>query len=74
MAATSDRGDGMGADDRVVEAERREAALEAEVARLEREAERLHRAYIAAQQAFEQRRDALMEAKRTARLLERGDA
>ena len=64
----------MGADDRVVEAERREAALEAEVARLEREAERHHRAYIAAQQAFEQRRDELMEAKRTARLLERGDA
>ena len=70
-------GDGEGVmdvDNRVVEAERQEDELEAEVARLEREAERLHRAYIAGQQAFEQRRDELMEAKRTARLLERGDA
>lgn len=62
----------MGTDDRVVEAERREGELEAEVARLEQEAERLHRAYIAAQHAFEQRRDELMEVKRTARLLEQG--
>ena len=70
-------GDGEGVmdvDNRVVEAERQEAELEAEVARLEQEAERLHQAYIAAQNAFEQRRDELMEAKRTARLLEQGEA
>ncbi len=59
----------MAADERVAQAEQREAALEAEMARLEREVERLHGAYLAAQQAFEQHRDALMEAKRTARVL-----
>ncbi len=64
----------MDADERVVRAERREVALEAEVARLEREAKRLHRAHLAAQEAFEQRRDALMEAKRMARVLEHGEA
>ena len=52
----------MGAGDRAGEAERREATPEAEMARLEREAGHLHRAYVAAQQAFEQRRDAPMEA------------
>ncbi len=63
----------MAADERVAQAERREAALAAEVARLEQEAERLHGAYRAAQEAFEQHRDALMEAKRTARVLESGE-
>ena len=63
----------MAADEQVVEAERREAALAAEVARLEQEAERLHAAYLAAQEAFERHRDALMEAKRTARVLESGE-
>jgi len=63
----------MAADERVAQAERREAAMEAEVARLKQEAEQLHRDYLAAQEAFEQHRDALMEAKRTARLLERGE-
>ncbi len=63
----------METDDQVLQAERREAALEAEVVRLKREAERLQQAYVAAQEAFEQRRDALMEAKRTARVLEHGE-
>jgi len=62
----------MAADERVAQAEQREAALEAELARLEQEAERLHGAYRAAQKAVEQHRDALMEAKRTARVLEDG--
>lgn len=62
----------MAADERVAQAERREAAMEAEVARLKQEAERLHGAWLAAQKAFEQHRDALMEAKRTARVLEHG--
>jgi len=63
----------MAADERVAQAERREAVMAAEVARLQREAERLHGDYLAAQEAFEQHRDALMEVKRTARLLERGE-
>jgi predicted nucleic acid-binding Zn-ribbon protein len=63
----------MAADERVIQAERREAAMEAEVARLEQEVERLHAAYLAAQRAFEQHRDALMAAKRTARVLEHGE-
>jgi predicted nucleic acid-binding Zn-ribbon protein len=63
----------METDEQVVQAERREATLEAEVARLKREAERLQQAYVAAQEVFEQRRDALMEAKRTARVLEHGE-
>ena len=63
----------MAADERVAQAERREDALEAEVAWLEQEAERLHAAYLAAQKAFEQHRDALMETKRTARVLESGE-
>ncbi len=63
----------MAADERVAQAEQREAALAAEVARLEQEAERLHGVYRAAQEAFEQQRDALMAAKRTARVLESGE-
>ena len=62
----------MAAGERAAQAEQREAALEAELARLEQEAERLHGAYLAAQKAVEQHRDALMEAKRTARVLEDG--
>ena len=62
----------MAAGERAAQAEQREAALEAELARLEQEAERLHGAYRAAQKAVEQHRDALMEAKRTARVLEDG--
>jgi len=64
----------MAADERVVQAERREAEMEAEVARLQQEAERLHAAYLAAQEAFERQRDALMAAKRTARVLESREA
>ncbi len=63
----------MAADEQVVQAEQREAALEVEVAQLEREAERLYGVYLAAQEAFEQHRDALMAAKRTARVLESGE-
>lgn len=63
----------MAADERVVQAEWREAEMAAEVARLQQEAERLYAAYLAAQEVFEQHRDALMEAKRTARVLESGE-
>ena len=53
-------------------AEQREQALEQEVAALEREVAQLEAAYLDRQRVFDERRDALMTARRMVQMLKYG--
>jgi hypothetical protein len=62
----------MSSTDDLAAAEQQEQALEQEVAALEEEVARLEAAYLERQRVFEERRDALMTARRMVQMLKYG--